>query len=205
MPLGIPFGPSGRTLPMRTASIFQCIDIRRRAGWASPNGRDTCGLALKRYIECIFSWEEGMRLEKQTDYSLRVLMFLATNRDRMCTIAEIADRYDISQAHLMKVVHLLGKASFVETVRGRSGGMRLAGDGTTIRLGDIVRRMESDLAPVECLRASGGNCLITSCCRLKGVLSRAMAAYLAVLDGVTVAELVKDNDALALLLGDRAA
>jgi len=146
-----------------------------------------------------------MRLEKQTDYSLRVLMYLATNRDRLSTIAEIAERFDISQAHLMKVVHLLGKDGFVDTVRGRSGGMRLAGDGMTIRVGDVVRRMESDLAPVECLRASGGRCLITSCCRLKGVLSRAMAAYLEVLDGFTIAELVEDNDALALLLGERAA
>ena len=63
-----------------------------------------------------------MRLEKQTDYSLRVLMFLAAKRDRLSTIAEIAGRFEISQAHLMKVVYLLGKAGFIETVRGRSGG-----------------------------------------------------------------------------------
>ncbi|HMQ92376.1 MAG TPA: Rrf2 family transcriptional regulator [Amaricoccus sp.] len=145
-----------------------------------------------------------MHLDKRTDYSLRVLMFLASNRGRLSTIAEIADRFDISQAHLTKVVHLLGRAGFVETLRGRSGGLRLAGDGTTIRVGDVLRRMEGDLAPVECLRASGGNCLITSCCRLKGALSRAMGAYLAVLDGVTIAELVEDNGALALLLGEAA-
>ena len=145
-----------------------------------------------------------MHLDKRTDYSLRVLMFLASNRGRLSTIAEIADRFDISQAHLTKVVHLLGRAGLVETLRGRSGGLRLAGDGTTIRVGDVVRRMEGDLAPVECLRASGGNCLITSCCRLKGALSRAMGAYLAVLDGVTIAELVEENGALALLLGEAA-
>jgi Rrf2 family nitric oxide-sensitive transcriptional repressor len=145
-----------------------------------------------------------MRLDKQTDYSLRVLMFLATNRHRLSTVAEIAGRFDISQAHLMKVVYLLGKAGFVETVRGRSGGMRLAGDGAAIRVGDVVRRMESDLAPVECLRGAGGYCLISSCCRLKGVLSKALAAYLAVLDGYTIGDLVQDNDALALLFGDAA-
>ncbi|MCB1404289.1 MAG: Rrf2 family transcriptional regulator, partial [Rhodobacteraceae bacterium] len=100
--------------------------------------------------------QAGMHLDKRTDYSLRVLMFLASNRGRLSTIAEIADRFDISQAHLTKVVHLLGRAGFVETLRGRSGGLRLAGDGTTIRVGDVVRRMEGDLAPVECLRASGG-------------------------------------------------
>ncbi|PJN95085.1 hypothetical protein CNY89_10605 [Amaricoccus sp. HAR-UPW-R2A-40] len=81
-----------------------------------------------------------MRLDKHTDYALRVLMFLAANTDRLSTIAEIAGRFEISEAHLMKVVYRLGKAGFVETVRGRSGGMRLAGDGSTIRVGDVVRR-----------------------------------------------------------------
>jgi Rrf2 family transcriptional regulator, nitric oxide-sensitive transcriptional repressor len=146
-----------------------------------------------------------MHLDKRTDYSLRVLMFLVTNRDRLSTIAEIAERFDISQAHLMKVVHLLAKAGYVETVRGRSGGMRLAGDGSTIRVGDVVREMESDLALVDCLRASGGRCLVAPCCRLKGVLTKAMAAFLAVLDEHTIADLAKDNDALAVLLGERAA
>ena len=146
-----------------------------------------------------------MRLDKQTDYSLRVLMFLATNRDRLSTIAEIARRFEISQAHVMKVVYLLGKAGLIETARGRSGGIRLAGDGCSIRVGDVVRRMESELAPVECLRSSGGRCLITPCCRLKGVLSKAMAAFLAVLDEYTIVDLVEDNDALARLLGERAA
>jgi len=146
-----------------------------------------------------------MRLDKQTDYSLRVLMFLAANTDRLSTIAEIAKRFDISEAHLMKVVYLLGKAGFITTVRGRSGGMRLAGDGSSIRVGDVVRWMESDLAPVECLRASGGACLISSCCRLKGVLSKAVSAYLTVLDGCTLADLVEHNVALTRLLGERAA
>ena len=146
-----------------------------------------------------------MRLNKQTDYSLRVLMYLAANTDRLSTISEVAGRFDISQAHLMKVVYLLGKSGFVETVRGRSGGMRLAGDGLAIRIGDVVRCMESDLAPVECLRASGGHCLITSCCRLKGVVGKAVDAYLAVLDGYTILNLVQDNSALARLFQKRAA
>lgn len=144
-----------------------------------------------------------MRLDKQTDYSLRVLMFLATNRHRLSTIAEIAGRFDISQAHLTKVAYLLGKAGFVETVRGRSGGMRLAGNGLEIRVGDVVRSMESDLSPVECLR--GGRCLIGTCCRLKGALSEALAAYLAVLDGYTIGDLVERNGALALLFAEAAA
>ena len=146
-----------------------------------------------------------MRLDKQTDYSLRVLMFLAANRHRLSTIAEIARRFEISRAHLIKVVYLLGKAGIIETARGRSGGIRLAANGQSIRVGDVVRRMESELAPVECLRSSGGHCLITPCCRLKGVLVKAMAAFLAVLDEYTIADLVRDNDALARLLEERAA
>ena len=146
-----------------------------------------------------------MRLDKQTDYSLRVLMFLAANRDRRSTIAEIAKRFEISESHLMKVVYLLGKEGFIETARGRSGGMRLVGDGSAIRVGDVVRRMESALEPVECLRGSEGQCLITRCCRLKSALSRATAAFLTVLDAYTIADLVHQNDPLADLLGGRAA
>jgi Rrf2 family nitric oxide-sensitive transcriptional repressor len=74
-----------------------------------------------------------VRLDKQTDYSLRVLMFLAAIPGRLSTVAEIAGRFNVSQAHLMKVVHRLGRAGYVETVRGRSGGLRLAGDGSAIR------------------------------------------------------------------------
>lgn len=146
-----------------------------------------------------------MRLDKQTDYSLRVLIYLAANPGRLVTIAEVAGRFAISRTHLMNVVHALGKEGFVVTVRGRTGGMRLAGDGSAIRVGDVVRRMEADLAPVECLRAAGGNCLITPCCRLKGVLAQAMTAFLAALDQWTIADLVRDNAALAALLREAAA
>ena len=146
-----------------------------------------------------------MRLEKQTDYSLRVLMFLATNRQRLSTISEISDRFGISQAHLMKVVHHLGKAGFIETARGRNGGIRLIGDGSQISVGAVVRRMESELAPAECHRAEGGTCLITGCCRLKLVLSKAMAAFVEVLDAYTIDGLVQDNTALEDLLSIRAA
>lgn len=141
-----------------------------------------------------------MRLDKQTDYSLRALMYLAANRDRASTIAEIAGRYDVSKAHMMKVVRLLGQAGFVETARGRAGGLRLVGDGADIRVGDVVRRMERDLGVVDCLRARGEACLVARCCRLKLALTAATAAFLAVLDGYTVADLVADNDELAALL-----
>ncbi len=145
-----------------------------------------------------------MQLSKQTDYSLRVLMFLAANADRLCTISEIAARYGVSRAHLMKVVNVLAREGFVTTTRGRSGGVRLAGDGAAIRVGDVVRRVEGRIGLVECQRP-GGRCLISSSCRLKGVLAGAAAAFLAALDAVTLGDLCAENDVLTALLAGRAA
>jgi Rrf2 family nitric oxide-sensitive transcriptional repressor len=94
----------------------------------------------------------AMRLTAYTDYSLRVLMRLALRPQELTTIADIARAYRISEHHLMKVVHQLGRAGYIETVRGRGGGLRLARDPTAIWLGDVVRRTEPDLDLVECFR-----------------------------------------------------
>ena len=90
-----------------------------------------------------------MRLNLQSDYALRVLTHLDVRRGELVTIKEIADRFRISQNHLMKVAYLLGREGFIETVRGRSGGLRLIRRSDTIRIGDVVRSMENDLALVE--------------------------------------------------------
>src|ERR1700743_3445020 len=92
----------------------------------------------------------AMRLTSYTDFSLRVLMYLALHPDRRPTIAEIAGRYGISRTHLMKVVHQLGLKGYVETVRGKGGGLRLARPMTEITVGEVVRRMEPDMALVAC-------------------------------------------------------
>lgn len=146
-----------------------------------------------------------MRLNLQSDYALRLLMQLATNGDALCTIADIARCYDISRNHLMKVANGLGRAGFIETVRGRSGGLRLAGDPGAISIGSIVRKTEGDFALVECLQQGKSHCLITPACRLKGVLGEATEAFLAVLDKYTIADLVADNFALRDLLNLEAA
>jgi Rrf2 family transcriptional regulator, nitric oxide-sensitive transcriptional repressor len=142
-----------------------------------------------------------MRPDKQTGFSLRMLMFLAARTGRVSTIAKVAERCGIAQAHLMQVGHPLGRAGFVETVRGSSGGTRLAGDGTTIRVGDVLRRMEGEIGLMECHRSPGGRCPIAPCCR---VLSKALAAFLTVLDGYTISDIPRNNDALADLLWERA-
>jgi Rrf2 family transcriptional regulator, nitric oxide-sensitive transcriptional repressor len=146
-----------------------------------------------------------MRLNLQSDYALRLLMHLAAKEGELVTIGQVADRFRISQNHLMKVAHVLGREGFIETVRGRSGGLRLARHGGTIRVGDVVRRMEGDLALVECFPGGAGGCLIVKACRLKGVLHEALDAFLSVLDRYTIADLAKNNIRLRNLLQSEAA
>jgi Rrf2 family nitric oxide-sensitive transcriptional repressor len=130
-----------------------------------------------------------VRLTTFSDYSLRVLMFLALNRDRLATIPEIALAYAVSENHLMKVVQHLVRAGIVESVRGKGGGIRLARDPAEIRLGQVVRASEGDAPIVECLSDDGG-CCIAPACQLTGVLVRAFDALYESLDEYTLADLV---------------
>jgi Rrf2 family transcriptional regulator, nitric oxide-sensitive transcriptional repressor len=129
-----------------------------------------------------------MRLTMMTDYAMRLLMYVAQQPERLCTISEIAKVYDISEAHLMKVTHQLGLAGFIETVRGKGGGMRLAAPAAEISLGDVVRSVEPDFALVECF--SGANkCGLTGRCRLSGIVAGARDDFLAHFDRYTLADL----------------
>ena len=120
-----------------------------------------------------------MRLTVYTDYALRLLMFLAVKQGGLATIAEVAESYGVSKNHMMKVAHQLGVAGYVETVRGRSGGLRLAKPADAIGLGDIVRLTEPDMALVPCFEPVNAPCAIATCCGLRGALHRANAAFLA--------------------------
>lgn len=140
-----------------------------------------------------------MRLTQLSDYSLRVLMYLGAKPDRLATIQEIAAAYGISDNHLMKVVHRLAQQGFVETVRGRGGGLRLKGQAGDIRLGAVVRAVEEDFRLVECF-GSDDTCRITDVCRLKRVLNLALNAFLASLDEWTLADLVHKPKALVDVL-----
>lgn len=142
-----------------------------------------------------------MRLTVYTDYSLRLLMYLAVKNDGLATIAEVAQAYDISRNHLMKVAHQLGVAGFVTTVRGKGGGLRLSRAPESIGLGEVVRRTEPDLALVPCFPPVQARCAITPSCVLRGALAEARAAFLRVLDGYTLADLAGPRTALRLELG----
>ncbi|RAZ69388.1 RrF2 family transcriptional regulator [Planococcus maitriensis] len=142
-----------------------------------------------------------MRLTMYTDYSLRVLIYLGTKEDgKLTTIQEISDAYHISKNHLMKVTFELGKAGFIETVRGRGGGIRLADRPENINVGMVVRRMEEDFHLVECFSSETNTCPISPICGLRGVLGRALHAYLAVLDEYNLQDLLFNKDALRDLL-----
>lgn len=133
-----------------------------------------------------------MRLTNWTDYSLRVLMYCATCAERAApvTIAEIAEVHGISRSHLTKIVMTLSGLGLLETTRGRGGGLRLLKPANDIVLGDVVRQTETDFTMVECFDAASSSCRLDSHCRLKGALHNATNAYLAVLDGLTLAQLV---------------
>jgi len=141
-----------------------------------------------------------MRLTTFTDYTLRVLMYLALDRTRLATIPEIAAAYDISRNHLMKVVHQLAQAGVIESVRGKGGGLRLARPPEAIRIGEIVRLAEGEAPIVECLSDDPHACRISGVCRLTRVLVDGFEALYESLDRHTLADLTANRRALTTVL-----
>lgn len=142
-----------------------------------------------------------MKLTQYTDYGLRTLIALSLNPGEQQTVTTISRAYGISRSHLVKVVARLAERGYVETTRGKGGGVRLARPPSDIRVGDVVRDMEAELGIVECLERGGGNCVIAPGCRLKSVLAEAMQAFLATLERYTVEDLVRNRVPVARFLG----
>ena len=143
-----------------------------------------------------------MHITRYTDYALRVLMYLGLKGDKLATIQEVADQYGISKNHLMKVVYDLNLKGYVETLRGKHGGIRLRARPEEINIGRLVRETETDLKLVECF-GGGDDCRINPACALKGVLGEALAAFFRVLDSYTLADLLRPQPGLERLLGLR--
>ncbi|MDX3893888.1 Rrf2 family transcriptional regulator [Pusillimonas sp.] len=131
-----------------------------------------------------------MRLTQHSDYAMRLLMYVGSHPDRLCTISEVARAYGISEPHLMKVTHRLSQHGWLETVRGKNGGMRLAMPPQDIRLGAVVRDTEADLALVECL-GPNNSCTLVGGCGLTGVVHGALQAFLQHLDQYTLADILR--------------
>jgi Rrf2 family nitric oxide-sensitive transcriptional repressor len=140
-----------------------------------------------------------MRLTRYTDYAMRALLYVGARTDRLCQIGEIAQAYDISQNHLMKVVNDLVNAGYLEGVRGRQGGIRLARPAAEINVGAVIRHTEGGFDLVDC-----GNCVIAPACGLTGALQKALAAFLEVLDGYSLEDIMVKREMLGSLLFDRA-
>ncbi len=142
-----------------------------------------------------------MHLTAYTDYSLRVLIYLGLQEHRLATIGEISAAYGISENHLMKITHNLGKLGYIDTTRGRAGGIKLAGKPKEVNLGQLVRQIEPDFAIVECFDPQRRDeCAISPACRLQLVLGKAVQGFLEVLDQHTLADLVQNPTRLKTLL-----
>ena len=140
-----------------------------------------------------------MRLTTFSDYAFRVLIYLGSTPG-LATIADIANAYGISENHLMKVVHQLSRLGYIETVRGKGGGMRLARPPREIRVGEVLRATEDGFDLVECMGEGDSDCRIVRACVLKGALGEAVAAFLGTLDRYTLADLVRPSVAKVLLV-----
>ncbi|MDH3232698.1 MAG: Rrf2 family transcriptional regulator [Alphaproteobacteria bacterium] len=142
-----------------------------------------------------------MHLTRHTDYALRVLMYLGVRNGKLATIGEIAERYAISENHLMKVVHRLGRLGYIRTIRGRQGGILLERDPREINLGEVIRNCEDDMAVVECFDPSTNECRIAGACVFNWVLDDALGAFMAVLDRHTLGDLLSPAERIAWRLG----
>jgi len=140
-----------------------------------------------------------MKLTRFTDYALRVLIYLGLQQDGRVTIREISDAYDISRNHLMKVVSNLTRLGYLDARRGPGGGLSLARPASEINIAAVVRDMEEDMNIVNCF-APDGTCTIKPACRLRGVLSEAMNAFVGTLESYNLQDLLEPRKPVAKLL-----
>jgi Rrf2 family transcriptional regulator, nitric oxide-sensitive transcriptional repressor len=143
-----------------------------------------------------------LQLSLHADYACRVLIYLAAREVTRASIEEIAGAFRISENHLVKVVHRLGQEGFIETPRGRNGGIRLARAPENISIGDVIRKMEPHFEVVECFNATSNRCPITGICGLQPALMKARDAFLQTLDAVTLASVTIHREALSRTLAE---
>ena len=140
-----------------------------------------------------------MRMTFHTDYALRMLIYLALSSDGRATVGQIAKAYDLSRHHLLKVAQTLRAQGLIETIRGRTGGIRLASSPAQINVGAVVRAVEEEMVVVECM--GSGRCQISPACRLKGVFAEALSSFMDILDRYSLADVVGNRGDLIPLLG----
>ncbi len=137
-----------------------------------------------------------MKLTSYSNYALRTLQMAALRHPRLTTVAMVANAHRLSNSHITKIVHELGQAGFLETVRGRGGGFRLARPAGDITVGEVLRLTEGPIEVVECFNPTTNTCPLFGVCRLSGAINRATRAFFEVLDRVTIADISANRDAL---------
>lgn len=140
-----------------------------------------------------------MHLTTFSDYTMRVMMYLGLQHGQLVTISDIAQAYKISENHLMKVVHHLAQHGYIETVRGKGGGLRLVREPDTVNIGEMIRASEGDTSLLPCMDANG-TCCIQPSCKLMGILREAQVALFAVLDKYTLTDLLRQEGSLSRIL-----
>ena len=131
-----------------------------------------------------------MQLTSYTDYSLRALLYIGKHPDRLVTVSEITEHYGVSRNHMVKVVHNLGAHGFIQTVRGKSGGMRIAKKPEEIFIADVVRLTEPHMNIQECFSRETNTCPLIDNCNLMGVLYKARQAFMKVLEEQSLADML---------------
>src|SRR5262245_4517021 len=142
-----------------------------------------------------------MRLTRQTNYAIRIMMYCAANEGRLSRIPEIASAYSVSELFLFKILQPLVENHLVETVRGRNGGVRLARPAGQLTLFDVVRVTEENFAMAECFENDASECPLVESCALNSTLREALNAFFAVLERCTIEDLVKERPNMRALLG----
>ena len=144
---------------------------------------------------------DAVKLTQFSNFALRTLQFAAIRHPELVRIDDVAKAHRVSKAHLMKATHHLGQRGFVETVRGRNGGLRLARPAAEITVGEVLRRTEAPLELVECFNPETNTCPLRAVCHLSRAFHRALASFLAVLDEVTIADIARNRSDLMPRLG----
>lgn len=141
-----------------------------------------------------------MQLTQFTDYSLRTLIYIAIRKDKTCTISEIAESYNISRNHLMKVVHRLSQLGVLKTLRGKGGGLLLNAPPEQLNLGELVQKLEPNFFIVECFDAANGKCVIAPVCQLKKILCEATNNFIQTLQKYTLKDVIHNQKELGEIL-----
>jgi len=138
-----------------------------------------------------------MHITKYTDYSVRILIYLAVHGGELCTISDIAKSYNISKNHLMKIVQELNTKGYLTAIRGKNGGLRLLGAPADINLGKLIRKIEGETNLVECF-GSDNQCVITECCQLQHIFAEAQQSFYRTLEKYTLQDLIEGETLVGL-------